>query len=319
VAGERAPWRRRTRVHLVLFQTEGPPHDLGLPLTQEADLLRDVARDAFDSVVVATPRSLLGQDASWAPLLADHRSWVERQPGYSPELRWNRSWAANGLQAWKSRLILERLHHPDVDDGDIVLYHDVNVTRYPEYLEGVRRWSGFQRRRLRQASVLLHIDGSSDLRQDVKHELLSDRLGELAPGFVPSAWSGCLAVRRDAEGLRFIEDWMELNAQPDLLSPVTSPPFDPRFFWHTADQATLGVLWHARIAAGDDRAIRVANLRGRRIPPRSRASWSVLKDVAGRRAPRAVRLFQHVRRSLRTTARAVVLRTRQLVRAPGGS
>lgn len=294
-----SPARRGERVHLVLFHSEGPPHDAGTPLRREAELLRTRVHGTFDSVRISTPRALRRRDASWEPLLADYRDWVESRPDYFPGLPWNPSWAANGFLAWKPRLILERLRDDDVSDGDIVVYHDSNVTKYPQYLEGARRWSSYQRRRMHGRSVLLFIDGVSDLRQDVKHELLSEFLDDLPQRFVPSVWAGCLAVRRDDEGIRFVSEWADLSSDLRRVSPVTAPPFDPRFIWNTGEQATLDVLWHSRIAAGDDRAIRTTNLRGRRaIPPASPVSWSALRFEIVARSPRVAGILRRAKRAL---------------------
>jgi hypothetical protein len=154
---------------------------------------------------------------------------------------------------------------------------------------------------MRGSSILLYTDGVSDLRQDAKHEMLLERLGDLPQEFVSSVWAGCLAVRRDAEGIRFINEWVDLSSDIRLLSPVTVPPFDRRFVWHTPEQASLGVLWRSRIAAGDDRAIRVTNLRGRRqIPPAFPLSWSVLRFEVLSRMPATARSLGRARCVLRT-------------------
>ncbi|MEY2989439.1 MAG: hypothetical protein RLZZ163_355, partial [Actinomycetota bacterium] len=270
---------------------------LGRSLDLAAHQLAGTLTGSFDSVTIHTPRTLIGSDPTWREQFEDHRQWVRSHPDFRPNLRWNEQWAALGFLRWKPRLLLEALHVEDRGVRDIVLYHDADAEKYPDYLRGTHRRAKYVAQRLGERDVLLFTDDLTDVRGDTKPELLSAFGIRLPDRHVPHVNATFLAVRASDEGRAFVRTWMEMTAILDHVSPITTANTEDRFTWHTHEQATLGVLY-LLTRRGDvlpNCRIRLQSLRGtRRIPPPAPMNPTWLRIQFAHRLPRIHGVVQRI-------------------------
>lgn len=257
-------------MHLVVFYTEGRPNDAGVPLAAPARVLIARASCHFSSVVAVTPRSLIEADDSWREEFQDYSEQIRNHPGYSPELRVNTSWARMGLLRWKPRLIMDFLTGIDVKEGDIVLYHDADTEKYPDYLFGVERWAKWLRRRMEGLDVLCFDDNHAPLASDAKPELF-DVIPQTPSLSRPHhIWAGAIAVRKSPGGQDFVSRWFELCTF-DNVSPITKQPTPEGFVQNSVDQAVLGSFWYSLELSRSEIRRDVQYLyRSRKIPPPGR-------------------------------------------------
>lgn len=258
----------RPAVHLVLFHTEGEPHDHGKDLRAGAQQLADAAVGHFSSVRVFTPRQLLSRGERWQDILRDVSPLITSHPLFSEDLRWNPQWARIGLLRWKPELISSVLDGSDVTPGDIVFYHDADVERYPDYLYGIPRWASWLSRKMRQLDLLTFDDNQAPLLSDSKPELVERLVGMDAAHHLSHVWAGAVAVKKTDAGRSAIAQWAALCADANNLLPVTRAKRDSQLAQHSADQAVLSCLWHSPDLLGSEiRRERVFLHRSRRIPP----------------------------------------------------
>ena len=257
----------RQRVHLLLFCTEGEPFDHGKNTLLSAKTLIDAAQSHFDSIRVHTPRSLLAADPSWEDYVSDVTEKIESDERYSSELPWNREWARVGFFRWKPKLILHELLSDDTRPGDIIFYHDPDVSKYPEYFKGVRSWSNWLRSRMANLDVLAFDDNGARISSDVKPELIEQFLAGEKLSSLRHIWAGAIAVRKNEEGISFARAWKQ-GSQFEAVGPFTATPPPPGFVWNSCDQAVLTALWHSQGHLAESIRREVQPLyRSRAIPP----------------------------------------------------
>ena len=257
------------KVHLVLFHTEGFPWDHGKDPSEGAAQLANRAVGSFSSVTVTTPRRLLAEQANWEESLRDYTPNVIAHPLFSEKLEWNRGWARLGLQQWKPRLIAQLVEDSEIPEGDIVLYHDSDAVKYPEYLGNVSLWAPWIAKQMKSADVLAFNDNNVPLTSDTKIELIERVLGDTFDNRLRHVWSGAIAVRKSDAGREFARKWLDLSTIENLM-PVTRDAERIHFHQHSVDQATLSCLWHSADLRNSRIRRKVVYLhKSRRIPPPS--------------------------------------------------
>lgn len=109
-------------IKLVLFYSQSKPHDDGINLTVEKDKMIHQYKDEFDEIIVYTPSIL--KELGYNQSVKEYSN-----PGLvSANYKQN----CIGFCAWKPLIIKLELLKSNKDD--IIFYHDVNCTKYTEYL-----------------------------------------------------------------------------------------------------------------------------------------------------------------------------------------
>jgi len=267
---------RKKKIHLVTFFTEGPGFDNGLDLRAEATKFLKEAKPYFDSVIAACPRVLISENDSWASIFEDRRPWVEKELiKKSINLTWNENWAALNFLIWKPKLLEYILISKDfINPEDIIFYHDINTTRYPEYLYRIEEWSDYIKNEINQYSVLLFNDNNMKIYQDTKQELLLRYLGEENEWkHIHHIWAGALAIRNDHFGRQFLGEWVGMCSQIENVSPVTDFSKKNGFIWHSQEQACLSVLYYLRKKTNKIKCIFLWGSRRMPVAPLSILKW----------------------------------------------
>lgn len=115
---------------LVLFYTQGVPYDKGRNLTCECSRMINQYSSEFDKIVCYNPSTLREMGYGEYVSESDSTGVVSKNPNFNNI----------GFAAWKPLIIklqLDKMTNPD----DIVVYHDVNCSKYPIYL----KYNGFRR------------------------------------------------------------------------------------------------------------------------------------------------------------------------------
>ena len=234
--------RNSEYVHFLSFFTEGNKKDLGSDLTKEAKILSSRVEEYFHSTTMLSPSILIEHDKKWENFFCDKREWVQENYLHTiPNFRWNENWAALNFLQWKPMLIYEQLVNSEkIKFGDIIFYHDVNVTKYPEYLINIEDWPKFLSSKMKGKSILLFNDNNTPLRVDCKKELIDKYQCEKFE-HKAHTWAGALAVRKDPNGIKFIHDWVKMVDQLENISPITSYGDRDGYYWHSQEQACLSI------------------------------------------------------------------------------
>jgi hypothetical protein len=111
------------KIKLVLFFSEGPPHDNAKSLSYPNQLMIDKYRNSFDEIISYSPRIL--KQLGYGDFCKEYENaGVCSGPARQQMI---------GFCAWKPLIIKLELQKCDKDD--IIVYNDVNCLRYPIYLE----------------------------------------------------------------------------------------------------------------------------------------------------------------------------------------
>jgi hypothetical protein len=229
------------KVTLLTFYTEGPPLDHGLPLAHVNRVFEDFVAPHVDEYLAFTPRQLASLGPEAAASCADHTQWLAEHPRRHELGRYNQGWARVGFQRWKSLIIRHVLERDDLQPGDLVLYHDVNWMRYPQYLVGIPEWRRLCSAILDALGCDVFAPAGLHMYRDVKASLIRRYLPD-ADKFQWGVWTGLVVLRKSPQSLAFAREWAEMCADLDNSSPLPDPAPHRHIIHHSVDQSVLGVL-----------------------------------------------------------------------------
>ncbi|WP_288245995.1 hypothetical protein [uncultured Prochlorococcus sp.] len=255
------------KVILVSFFTEGYPHDYGLDLKKEKIKFETIGNRYFDKVLIYSPRDLLQKNKLWEKLLYN-QDYLNKHIKFSKENpnSININWAKlNGL-LWKPALLKMVLEDKTIRENDIVVYSDINVSRYQNYLKNLEILPKLVKRKLKKKSIMLCQDSFRRLASDHKEELLYKYLG-IQGNFHRGFWAGCIGFKKDNIARTFSKIWYELSLIEENRSQITRYMNKKYFRWHSQEQATLSVLSFLWLSNKNRRFILKVNAFRRLIRP----------------------------------------------------
>ena len=255
------------KVILVSFFTEGYPHDYGLDLKKEKIKFETIGNRYFDKVLIYSPRDLLRKNKLWEKLLFN-QDYLNKHIKFSKENpnSININWAKlNGL-LWKPALLKMVLEDKTIKENDIVVYSDINVSRYQNYLKNLEILPQLVKRKLKKKSIMLCQDSFRRLASDHKEELLYKYLG-IQGNFHRGFWAGCIGFKKDNIARTFSKIWYELSLIEENRSQITRYMNKKYFRWHSQEQATLSVLSFLWLSNKNRRFILKVNAFRRLIRP----------------------------------------------------
>ena len=259
--------RNSLKVILVSFFTEGYPHDYGLDLKKEKIKFETIGNRYFDKVLIYSPRDLLRKNKLWEKLLYN-QDYLNKHIKFSKENpnSININWAKlNGL-LWKPALLKMVLEDNTIKENDIVVYSDINVSRYQNYLKNLEILPKLVKRKLKKKSIMLCQDSFRRLASDHKEELLYKYLG-IQGNFHRGFWAGCIGFKKDNIARTFSKIWYELSLIEENRSQITRYINKKYFRWHSQEQATLSVLSFLWLSNKNRRFILKVNAFRRLIRP----------------------------------------------------
>ena len=255
------------KVILVSFFTEGYPHDYGLDLKKEKIKFEIIGNRYFDKVLIYSPRDLLRKNKLWEELLYN-QDYLNKHIKFSKENpnSININWAKlNGL-LWKPALLKMVLEDKTIKENDIIVYSDINVSRYQNYLKNLEILPQLVKRKLKKKSIMLCQDSFRRLASDHKEELLYKYLG-IQGNFHRGFWAGCIGFKKDNIARTFSKIWYELSLIEENRSQITRYINKKYFRWHSQEQATLSVLSFLWLSNKNRRFILKVNAFRRLIRP----------------------------------------------------
>ena len=255
------------KVILVSFFTEGYPHDYGLDLKKEKIKFEIIGNRYFDKVLIYSPRDLLRKNKLWEKLLYN-QDYLNKHIKFSKDNpnSININWAKlNGL-LWKPALLKMVLEDKTIKENDIVVYSDINVSRYQNYLKNLEILPQLVKRKLKKKSIMLCQDSFRRLASDHKEELLYKYLG-IQGNFHRGFWAGCIGFKKDNIARTFSKIWYELSLIEENRSQITRYMNKKYFRWHSQEQATLSVLSFLWLSNKNRRFILKVNAFRRLIRP----------------------------------------------------
>jgi hypothetical protein len=226
---------------LVNFYTEGTPHDGGKPMKESAKRFVDAVTPFFDRHFEFTPRICREMFKESSPYIDDYSNWLSNHSRIDELVRFNPTWARVGFNSWKSLIVKKVLESSDMDEGDILFYHDTDIEKYPKYMLNANEWKEAAIEILRRLDCDIFAPSGLPLYKDVKAYAIRKHLKPFSQ-FETGVWNGLIILRKSKTSLKFIDEWYRMCSDMDLISPLPNPSPFPGHIWHSVDQSVMGVL-----------------------------------------------------------------------------
>jgi hypothetical protein len=221
---------------LICFYSEGPPNDNGLSLAHNKELLTNLAKDHFDEIIWYTPAKLkeMGYDYFVK----------EREAGLVSR---NHGMCNIGNCAWRPLIMLLELEK--MEKGDILVYRDCNVKKYPhqhkpEQYKQIRQIIDYC---LKTCSFDFFVPRESShllLQSYVKTNIIRE-LGENHPFTYkfPMHYSGLLTIARKSPiSIQLLTEWKQACEKEEWMDGKKYGPLYSNFRWFTPEQGILCVI-----------------------------------------------------------------------------
>lgn len=228
------------KYNVLTFHTEGFPFDSGEDLRESAKIFADLVSPYADNYYSYCPRTIILEDSGFSDLCCDYTDLVESYKQNNPNLKIfdNPRWTRVGFQRWKPSLIKHVLEKKEINYGDYLLYHDVDIIKYPQYAHSCEKWKWIIDYVLNNLSCDIFMPIEYPLKNDVKSCLLKKYNID---GNNLGVWSGIVALRKTAAAVHFLNEWIKLSSLENT-SPFSVDEPDPDFTHHSVDQSTAGIL-----------------------------------------------------------------------------
>jgi hypothetical protein len=125
--------------------------------------------------------------------------------------------------------------------GDVLLYHDVNCIKYPQYLIGCSEWRSLCQTVLDANKSDVFVPAGLPLHHDVKAVLVRRYLGDNYR-FHLGVWNGLMVLRKSDTTLDLVREWDEMCGDLSNICPLPNPSPYRSAIWHSVDQSVFGVL-----------------------------------------------------------------------------
>lgn len=229
---------------LVSFYTQGPPFDNGLDLSKVANDFRCRYQNLFERVILFTPASLIKHDIRWKDILYDADYFDAHVNSSQRADSINLNWIKLNSLLFKPAILLSLLAlDSGIDEDSIILFHDIDIEKYPVYKSSIQKISAFFRKVGSKSSIFLIADVIISLSSDCKQELLSAFLGVNGQSLC-HRWAGFVAFKKNNISRQFCKHWYSLTSVDSNRSQLTSSSNYPGYRWHSQEQSTLSIVYY---------------------------------------------------------------------------
>jgi hypothetical protein len=253
-------------------------HELSASLLRSRDLFRCLGEKAGFEVVIWDEESVRQELDGGGELVRDYSNDLLSACEVE-QIRVNPEWLKVGLFRWKPAIVSHMLQYC-LGNGDVLVYLDCNLEKFPRYQEFIEAGPAFFLRALGRRSVGLFQDRFRRLSLDTKRIVLESYLSDFRQcgRDLPGLWAGCMVFRKDKKGVSVANDWLNI-CSVDNLAPLPDVPLCQRlsqYKWHSQEQSMLAVLYHRLRRERRSGAIRLIGSPARR-PMKWRSCPSIYK------------------------------------------
>lgn len=212
-------------------------------------IFRAKTEKQFDRVIGYTLESLAAE-----PWWQEHYKYVEDD---RMQLPLNPGGAKVGYWKYKSYVLLK--HMRELPDEALIVYHDVNVKKYPNYMAGIDEMKATCKAILRRCGADIWLSYEDPVNIKVKHHCkahtvraLCTEPDKLADYFEhPMFVANRILVRNTPQIRAWMEEIVELMGCDEYMAPMPDPFRHPDFKWHTGDQSVWNTYLLNKKYAGE--------------------------------------------------------------------
>ena len=230
------------KIRLISFYTEGIPFDKGKNYQKRVKFFLRRTINFFDSVNIFSPRILIKKDKKWKKIFKNQEPEMLKLSKKN-KFRWNKKWSKLNFFEWKPNLIDFFFKKELKSQNEILVYHDFDTGKYPEYLSNLESLKKWTEEKMENYDILLINDSKKNLTTDCKKELLDKYLLENYENY-HHIWGGLIILRKTEISKQFIKEWKKLTSEFNNRSQFTKYQNYKDFVWHSCDQACLGIIYY---------------------------------------------------------------------------
>ena len=223
----------KNNYRFVSFYSEGAPHDGGHDLSSYDTLSRGLLRNKCQ-IELYTPRKLRGLGFDYAVKEYAERGCVTCNPN-AEKL---------GFYAWKPLIMLLELEK--MNDGDILLFHDMNIDKYPTYRENFADIYSYSKRCLDDCGFDFFVSRENYTKRMFHHckAMTIREMGGDHPYFYnfPQMIVNIIFIRKSEASIALLKEWTEACKNERWLSGTPNENSHQGFIHHCPEQGILGML-----------------------------------------------------------------------------
>jgi hypothetical protein len=221
------------KFRFVSFYSEGLPHDKGYELSHYDGLARTLLKNQCP-IEMYTPRKLRELGYEYSVKEFDDTGCVTG----------NKKAEKLGFYAWKPLIIwLELLK---MNDGGILLFHDLNIDKYPAYKDNFNKIFTFAEVCLDECGFDFFVSRENNIKRMFHHckSMVIRELGGDHPFFYnfPQAIVNIMFIRKSKASMALVKEWMEACKNERWISGVRDENPHPGFIFHCPEQAILNAI-----------------------------------------------------------------------------
>ena len=220
-------------INLVVFHSEGRPHDKGKNLTSNREKILEQDKH-FNNISIYTPRIL--RELGFGSYVKEYKNTgvVSKNPGMS----------SIGFCAWRPKILLLELEK--MNYGDILIYRDMNIKKSPM----LGNYDNIRNIALKVLDIVNfdffvpRQNHRLKLKQHTKTNVLRE-LGEDHPFSYnfPVLFSGLLVVIRKSEvSIELLKEWEEACLNDEWINGEKYGKMSKDFKWSCPEQSLMCVI-----------------------------------------------------------------------------
>ncbi len=220
-------------VNLILFHSEGPPHDNASNLTDTVNDVITFAKPHVDNIFVYNPRIL--KNLGYEKYVKDY--------GDVGEAKFNNGIQHIGFLGFRPLTFLLELEK--MKDGEILVHRDVNYKKYPQ----LKDYTNFKKQIIKyldecKFDVFISRENEDlQLIQCCKTNVIRE-LGnndEFVKNF-PLLICNFIIMRKSNITMELLREWLKACENEEWLNGKKYGEMDPRYFVSTSEQCLIGVI-----------------------------------------------------------------------------
>lgn len=165
---------------------------------------------------------------------------------------YNRNAEYLGLYAWKPLILLIELQK--MSDGDILIYHDSDIYKYPDYLTKninrdivIRAKTALEQSRFDVAIGRYSVTNNPMEENRLKHICKKHTIEYITKNYkavcnFPRINSNIIFIKKSKVSMELVEEWNKLCKIPELISQYPNHNSVPEYRWHNNETAILNAL-----------------------------------------------------------------------------
>ena len=219
-------------INLVTFYSEGIPHDNGLNLSINKDIILQQIKH-FNNISIYTPTILRNLGMHEYVKEYENTGLVSMNPGMSKI----------GFAAWKPKILLLELEK--MSEGEILIYRDMNIHKYPALgiYDNIRTLALKILDMVKFDFFVPRENDELQLKQLVKTNVIRE-LGENHPFTYnfPNPHSNFVIVRKSKVSIELLKEWENGCLHDEWINGEQYGELNPNFMWSCFEQSILGVI-----------------------------------------------------------------------------